>query len=88
MGQAENQITGRQIRAARGLLLMSLEDLAAAVEISVQSLSRIETGQAIPRRRTLDAIRSALEQRGIVFSNGDMPCVCFDQSKATIPTLA
>lgn len=85
MGQEENQITGRQIRAARGLLLMSLEDLAAAVEISVQSLSRIETGQAIPRRRTLEAIRSALEQRGIVFSNGDKPCVCLDQDKAIIP---
>lgn len=86
MSQEKSQITGRQIRAARGLLLMSLEDLAAAVEISVQSLSRIETGQAIPRRRTLDAIRTALEQRGIVFSNGDRPCVCFDSTRAMIPS--
>jgi transcriptional regulator with XRE-family HTH domain len=86
VSQEKNQITGRQIRAARGLLLMSLEDLAAAVEISVQSLSRIETGQAIPRRRTLDALRTALENRGIVFSTGDKPCVCLDTDRAIIPT--
>lgn len=84
MSQEKSQITGRQIRAARGLLLMSLEDLAAAVEISVQSLSRIETGQAVPRRRTLDAIRTALELRGIVFGNDERLCVCLDRTKAII----
>lgn len=86
MSQEKNQITGRQIRAARGLLLMSLEDLAAAVEISVQSLSRIETGQAVPRRRTLEAIRTSLEQRGIVFGGEEKLCVCLDRDRAIIPT--
>lgn len=85
MSQAEFVITGRHIRAARGLLLMSLEDLAAAVGITSHSLTRIETGKAVARRQTLDAIRVALEQRGILFTNGDRPGVSLDRSRAIIP---
>ena len=86
MSQEQIVITGRHIRAARGLLLMSLEDLAAAVGITPHSLTRIEMGKAVARRQTLEAIRFALEQRGIVFSNGDKPGVTFDSARAAIPT--
>ena len=55
---------------ARGLLEMTQADLAAAVGLSEKALSYIESGRAIPRRSTLDKIRTALELRGVEFING------------------
>jgi len=35
----------------------------------------MELGEGDPQRRTVEAIRAALEQAGVVFTNGDEPGV-------------
>jgi transcriptional regulator with XRE-family HTH domain len=86
MAESQVKIIGRQITAARGLLGLSLSDLAAAVDITDTSLSRIEHGKAMARERTLAAIRLALENRGIEFTNGNDPGVRLRRDKAIIPS--
>lgn len=79
-------ISGRQIAAARELLKMTRAELAAAAEVGISSVYRIEEDLKVPRRATFNAIREALEKRGIVFANGDKPSVTLDRSKAVIST--
>lgn len=76
-----------QVRAARVLLNnLSQVELAKAAGISVQALSMFENAQTVPHDSTVEKIQEALERRGIVFSNGDMPGVMLDRSRAIIPT--
>lgn len=83
---SENQkISGRQIAAARELLNITQQQLAAASGVHAVVLARIESGKVVPKEATLTKIREALERRGIVFSNGSKPGVFFDDSKADIP---
>jgi len=39
------------------------------------TLHRLENGQTTPQRRTVEAVRIALENAGIQFTNGDAPGV-------------
>lgn len=80
-------VTRQQVAAARDLLDMTREDLAAAAGVSVRTIEKFEGGQSRPYPQTMVAILTALQRRGIVFSNGDKPCVCLDRSKAIIPTV-
>lgn len=80
------RITGNQVRAARELLDMHQETLAKAADISQTTLHLFERGTRIPRQSTIDAIQTALENRGISFTNGEKPSVMLDRSKAIIPT--
>lgn len=83
---SENQkISGRQIAAARELLNITQQQLAAASGVHAIVLARVEAGRVVPKEATLTKIREALERRGIVFSNGDKPGVFLDNSKAVIP---
>ena len=62
-------------RAARGLLDITQEQLAAAAGVDVETIRRFERGDQRPYQSTLAKIREALERRGIQFTNGDSPGV-------------
>lgn len=64
---------------------MTQEELGKAAGVSVQTIKFFETRRTVPREETLQAIREALERRGIVFSNGDRPGVMLDPARAVIP---
>jgi len=64
-----------QVRAARGLLAWSQDQLAAASSVPKRTIARLELGEGAPQRRTLAAIRTALEAAGVEFTNGDAPGV-------------
>ena len=62
-------MTAGQIRAARGLLDWSQQDLADVAKLSVQTIKRME-GALGPDRSTaanVDAVLRALSSAGIVF---------------------
>lgn len=62
-------LTGSQIRAARGLLHWTSEQLAEASGVHYASISRAEQHDGVPpvRASTLVAIKVALESGGVVF---------------------
>lgn len=63
-------LTVEQIKAARSLLGWAQADLARAARISLPALSNLERGAVLPRTRTLQNIRTALESAGIEFTEG------------------
>ena len=70
-------VYGAHIRAARALLRMEQQELAAAAGISPVTLRKIENVEGMPdvRLSTLHAIRKVLEDAGVIFTNGDEPGV-------------
>ena len=56
-----------QIRAARALLAWSQDKLAAACALPKRTIARLEVGATRPQRRTVAAIRAALETAGVEF---------------------
>src|SRR5579859_6902537 len=60
-------ITGSQIRAARGLLGWTQQQLADRAIISVNSLKKLEDGSSDPKLSTISAVKSALEAAGVEF---------------------
>ncbi len=66
-----------QVRAARALLDWSREELSDVCGVPPRTLHRLERGEGDPQRRTVEAIRTALEQAGVVFieENGGGPGV-------------
>ena len=70
-------ICPEQVRAARALLDWSREQLSEACGVPLRTLHRLERGEGEPQRRTIDAIRAALEAAGIEFieQNGGGPGV-------------
>ena len=63
-------VTGAQIRAARGLLRWSEEDLSKAARVSRSTVRRAEEVDDMPpaRSENLQAIRTALEEAGAEFT--------------------
>jgi transcriptional regulator with XRE-family HTH domain len=55
-----------QCRAARGLLNMTVKELAARARVATDTIVRLENGRDM-KPRTLDAIRMALEAAGVEF---------------------
>jgi transcriptional regulator with XRE-family HTH domain len=82
MSSEKIEITGRQIAAARELLNLTQADLADAIGMFRQNLTKLETGKVAPRQRTLKKIRDVLERRGIEFTNGNGPGVRLNTAKA------
>lgn len=80
------RVTASQIRQARALLRLSQEQLAKAAGITRPTLSEIENGKTVPHESTAEAIRTALERRGIVFSDGERPTCFFDEARVEIHT--
>jgi transcriptional regulator with XRE-family HTH domain len=62
-------ITGAQIRAARALLRLDQSELAASAGISLPTIKRAEKADGAPpvRAETMDALRNALQRKGIDF---------------------
>lgn len=64
-----------QIKAARGFLSMSQAELAEAAGITPLTIVTLENSQKEPTEETWERVRTALEARGIEFTNGDTPGV-------------
>ena len=62
-----NVIKPSQIRAARGLLDWTRDDLVEKSGVPKSTLVRVETAATKPRASTLAAIRTALEAAGVEF---------------------
>ena len=72
-------MTKEQVRAARGWLGWSQDDLANAAKVSNSTVRDFEAGRRIPIGNNLAAIRSALELAGMGFvyqSDGDGTRAC------------
>jgi transcriptional regulator with XRE-family HTH domain len=86
-----NQITGRQIAAARVLAGISQAELATAARISVPTLGRMEAsdGPASGLANNREAVRAALEQRGVEFieENGGGAGVRLKKRSETVANL-
>lgn len=76
------RISGKQVAAARELLGLTQEELAEAVGLKGQAISRFEVGQTEPHRGSIAKIQAELERRGIEFSNGTGIGVRLDYEKA------
>ena len=70
MSSENRKITRRQLIAARDLLGIEQAELAAAVGMFPNSLSRVESDRVKPRQATIDKLVAELERRGIEFING------------------
>jgi transcriptional regulator with XRE-family HTH domain len=67
-------MNGAQVRMARAALKMNVRDLAAAAEVSPNTITRIEAD--LPSNAsTVAAVRRALEAAGVEFTNGSHPGV-------------
>lgn len=64
-----------QCRMARAALQLGVRDLADAARVSPTTITKLERGDGDPQRRTVEAIRTALEAAGVVFTNGNEPGV-------------
>jgi predicted transcriptional regulator len=64
-------ISPAQCRAARGLLDWRQEDLAFMASVGVVTVRHLEGGKIQPRRATLDVIRRAFEEAGVVLIRED-----------------
>jgi transcriptional regulator with XRE-family HTH domain len=78
-------LTPRLVAAALELIGMTQEQLAAATGLSKHTITNFIRGNHTPQDSTIAAIRTALENRGIIFTNGDTPGVKLDRTKAIIP---
>ena len=86
MSTIKVQADRHTLRGARARLDMTQDELARAAGISRLALVQCERGTVAPHRSTLDAIQTALEARGSVFTNDDKPGFYFDKDKVAIPT--
>lgn len=67
------RLTGAQLRAARGLLAMSAEELAKESGLSLRTMRRVEKGHGTVQIKdgTENKIVSLLEARGVIFVPAD-----------------
>jgi transcriptional regulator with XRE-family HTH domain len=59
---------------ARAALKMSVIDLATAAKVSPGTVVRMEAGEEL-KERTVEAMQRAFEERGVEFTDGDVPGV-------------
>jgi transcriptional regulator with XRE-family HTH domain len=59
------------------------EELATLTGLSRRTISNFENSKLKTRESTRAAIQTALEARGIVFTNGDKPGFYIDKEKTT-----
>lgn len=76
-------ILGIQCRAARGLIDMGQLELAEAASVSRGTIVDFESGKREPMPNNVRAIQSALEDRGVIFieGNGEGPGVRLRKSE-------
>ncbi len=68
-------ISAAQCRGARAMLSLNQGELAERAQVARQTVVDFERGARTPYANNLLAIRTALEQAGVVFTNGDEPGV-------------
>lgn len=70
-------MTPAQCRAARALLDWSQQQLADVARVGVVTVRQLEAGASQPRNATLDVLKRALEEAGVIFveANGEGPGV-------------
>lgn len=74
---ADQVLSGAKVRAARGILAWSRDDLATIASVSVSSIRRIESeGTALHASRTSRAILAAFHAHGITFSDTGKASSC------------
>ena len=78
-------LTGEQIQAARVLVRMKQPELAAAADVSVDTIKRLEgmRGTVAAQMKTVLTIKKVLEAAGVIFidENGEGPGVRLRKSK-------
>ncbi len=74
-------MTPPQIRAARGLLNWTVQELAEKAGVDRTTIFSIEAGIYAGDVETLTAIRRVLEDAGVEFTNGRWPGVRFRPEK-------
>lgn len=60
-----------QCRAARALLDLTRTDLSRLAEVGLNVIGKFETGQTVPRPKTISKLRCAFRTMGIRFINDD-----------------
>ncbi|WP_029007349.1 helix-turn-helix domain-containing protein [Azospirillum halopraeferens] len=65
-----NVLKPQHVRAARALLAWSQQDLASAAGVGVSTVADFERGQRTPMPNNAQAIREALEAKGLSFVDG------------------
>lgn len=81
----EKVIASREILiGARATLKMTQEELASASGLTTKTVTNFENGKTYSEP-TREAIQTALERRGVVFTNGDRPGFYLDRTKVIIP---
>ena len=68
-------VSGRQIRGARGLLGWSMEELADKCEITRLTIRQIENETVQPQEKTLARILTVLDKEGIEFTDNEGVCI-------------
>jgi transcriptional regulator with XRE-family HTH domain len=63
-----------QCRMARAALGLGIRELAAAAKVSMDTVARFERGEEL-KERTIEALKRALEEGGVEFTNGEQPGV-------------
>jgi transcriptional regulator with XRE-family HTH domain len=61
-------MTPEQCRAARAIADISQQELAELSEVAKATIANFETGNRNPYKRTLAALQTALESRGVQFT--------------------
>jgi transcriptional regulator with XRE-family HTH domain len=69
-----------QIKMARAALGWGVRELAELAGITANTVTRIENG-ADAKQSTIDALKAALENGGVEFTNGDEPGVKLRKAK-------
>lgn len=64
--EQRSEISAIQVKMARAALGWGVRDLAAAAELSGDTVNRLERGERL-RRRTLSAVRECMEKAGVEF---------------------
>lgn len=65
--------TTRMLRGARAALDLTQEELARAAGISKETLIALERAKYPSKPETRESVQRALEDRGVVFTNGQNP---------------
>jgi transcriptional regulator with XRE-family HTH domain len=73
-----------QCRMARAALGLGVRDLAAAAKVASDTVARFERGDEL-KERTVDALRRALEDAGVEFTNGGRPGVRLKNAPVSSP---
>jgi transcriptional regulator with XRE-family HTH domain len=64
-------ITAAQLRAARALINMTQDDLAAAAGVATKTIATFEAEGRAPRDATVEKLQAALVAAGVVFVETD-----------------